>query len=66
MPKLRSAAVAAALAAAASLPVMPVAYASHTCSLDEERDTLERICESHPGNDITILVKVFCLISTSC
>ena len=66
MPKLRSIVVATALAAAATLPVTPAAHASHTCSLDEERDTLEQICESHPGNDISILDKLFCLISTSC
>jgi hypothetical protein len=65
MPKLLSVAIAAALAAAAALPV-PAAHASHTCSLDEERDTLEQICESHPGNDISILDKLFCLISPSC
>lgn len=66
MPKLRSLAVAIALASAASLPLAPAAHSSHTCSLDEERDTLEQICESHPGNDISIFDKLFCLISTSC
>lgn len=66
MPKLRSVAVAAALAAAASLPLAPAAHASHTCSMDEERTTLEEICESHPGNDLSILDKLFCLVWPSC
>jgi hypothetical protein len=64
MPKLRSVAVAAALAAAASLPLAPAAHASHTCSMDEERTTLEEICESHP--DVSLVDKLFCLVWPSC
>ncbi len=64
MPKPRSIAVAAALAAAASLPVAPAAHAGHSCSLDEH-PTLDQICESH-GIDHPIIRKLFCLVSPTC
>lgn len=64
MPKLRNVTVAAALAIAASLPIAPAAYASHSCALDENPE-LDQICESH-GIDLPIIQKLICLVSKSC
>lgn len=62
MPKLRSIAVATALAAAASLPLAPAAHASHSCALDDN-PTLDQICESHGDG---IVQAILCLILKSC
>lgn len=63
MPKLRSIAVATALAAAVSVPLAPAAYASHSCALDETNPTLDQICESHGDG---IVQAILCLILKSC
>lgn len=60
--KLRAAVVAGALAAT-MVPAAP-AYASHSCSLENDDDnTLDRLCESHPD---TLLEFLYCLVSKSC
>jgi hypothetical protein len=64
MSKLRSIAVATALAATMSLAAAPAAHALHSCALDEY-PALDQICESH-GTDLPIIQKLLCLVLRSC
>jgi hypothetical protein len=51
--------------AATSLLTASPAHASHVCALDRIDETLDDICESHPGQG-SLLKQLLCLISPSC
>jgi hypothetical protein len=63
---MRSARLALVTAVAAtSLLTASPAHATHVCALDRIDETLDDICEAHPGQG-GLVQKLLCLISPSC